>query len=223
MAYVCAKGFPNINGNQPVIEATTMVMVLVTVFSFGTFTISALQTLKIQTGIPANDAVNLSANQSKLLALEQRYLLPFLHRKLALGRQGHAAAHAAENHGEMAGGEERGEGGEEGGQGAHSPVGRGGLERRGSISGSFMHNDLIDGLFRRDSMAVPAPAPAAGGGAGGGSGGGSGGGGGLSSSPVLGSKSSMGNSSSSGGGVFGEGFAEEVEEEADDGQSARVV
>ena len=207
-------------------------MVLVTVFSFGTFTISALQTLKIQTGIPANDAVNLSANQSKLLALEQRYLLPFLHRKLALGREGHAAAHAAGRHGEEGEVEEGGEGGEEGGHGVHSPVGKGGLRRTGStgtISGSFMHNDLIDGLFRRDSMA-PSAAGAAGV-ANGGSGGG--GGGAVLSSPVLGNIGgsgfgvlcgSNGGNSSSGGGVFGEGFGEGEEGVKDEaGQSARVV
>ena len=36
-------------------------------------------------GVPADDAVSLSDNQNRLLRLEERYLKPFLTRKLALG------------------------------------------------------------------------------------------------------------------------------------------
>jgi hypothetical protein len=42
------------------------VIVLLTVFGFGTFTITMLEKLKIPIGVPANDAVNLSKNQSKV-------------------------------------------------------------------------------------------------------------------------------------------------------------
>ena len=115
-------------------------------------------------------------------------------------------------------------------------MGEGGLRGTGSmgtISGSFMQNELIDGLFRRDSMtALGSGAGAAVGRRG------SGGGGGLSPH-VLGSKSSVGcesecgvldgsnagNSSSSSGEMFGESLIEGEEDRGKDetGLSARVV
>jgi hypothetical protein len=36
-------------------------------------------------GVPADDAVNLSDSQNRLLRLEEKYLKPFLTRRLALG------------------------------------------------------------------------------------------------------------------------------------------
>ena len=36
--------------------------------------------MKIPLGVPATDAVSLSANQSRILALEEKYLVPFLQR-----------------------------------------------------------------------------------------------------------------------------------------------
>lgn len=36
-------------------------------------------------GVPADEAVNLNATSSRLLQLEEKYLKPFLTRKLALG------------------------------------------------------------------------------------------------------------------------------------------
>lgn len=48
MAYVCAKGFPDTKGNQAVVETTTMMVVLATLFGFGTTTIPILEYLGIQ-------------------------------------------------------------------------------------------------------------------------------------------------------------------------------
>ena len=158
-----------------------MVIVLATVFSFGTFTISTLEFLRIQTGVPANDAVSLSANQSRLLAWEGTYLLPFLHRKLGFEGSGGLArggggggGHKDVEGGSIAEEEEGGGGGGGGGGGEEeaptSPASASnpGLARRGSMGGSvfgsFMHNDLIDTIFRRDSMGGTATTGGGGGG-----------------------------------------------------------
>lgn len=55
MAFVCAKGFPDTKGNQAVVETTTMMVVLATLFGFGTTTIPILEYLGIQ--VRADSAV----------------------------------------------------------------------------------------------------------------------------------------------------------------------
>jgi hypothetical protein len=72
--------FPDVFGNQPVIEAATMVIVLLTVFGFGTFTITMLEKLAIPIGVPATDAVQLGKNQSWLLSMEEKWLIPLVKR-----------------------------------------------------------------------------------------------------------------------------------------------
>jgi NhaP-type Na+/H+ or K+/H+ antiporter len=54
MAFACAKTFPDTNGNQPVVETATMMIVLVTLFGYGTTTIPLLEYL----GIPVRPSVS---------------------------------------------------------------------------------------------------------------------------------------------------------------------
>ncbi|EKU22377.1 monovalent cation:proton antiporter1 family [Nannochloropsis gaditana CCMP526] len=154
MAYACSKQFSNVFGNQPIIEATTMVIVLITVFGFGTFTITMLEKMEIPLGVPATDAVNLSENQSRILALEEKYLVPLLQRPLEFSSQ--ATPWSPNYRGRH--GHDQEEGGKEGGPGDAvpsapelSPVpyprNPGERLRRESSGEGFMANDHIDRLF----------------------------------------------------------------------------
>ena len=72
MAYACAKSFPNTNGSQPVIETTTMMIVLLTLFGFGTTTVPMLEYL----GIPVRSS---QRSTKKLLKLTIRSTKPTQH------------------------------------------------------------------------------------------------------------------------------------------------
>ena len=81
VAYACGRNFSDVNNNRELIETTTVVIIFLTVFGFGTFTQSMLEYLRIPTGIPATDAVDLSSTGNKILEYEEKYLIPLVRRK----------------------------------------------------------------------------------------------------------------------------------------------
>lgn len=157
------------------IEATTMVIVLITVFGFGTFTITMLEKMKIPLGVPATDAVSLSENQSKILALESKYLVPFLTRPTEFSSHDNPASpNYRGRHGHGPG--EAGREGEDGGPSAPD-LSPGSFSRsvgsslaRGQTGESFIANDHIDNLFGYNNQSSMELSASGAGGAGGGEG-----------------------------------------------------
>ena len=124
-----------------------------------TLSLSHTHTHARQLGVPATDAVTLSANQSRLLQLEEKYLLPFLKRPTEFSSHARSHSSAGAGAGHAAGG---GGGGGKDANDASNVLGVSrysldddevptslALQQAGG-GGSVIYNDHIDEIFGYD-------------------------------------------------------------------------
>lgn len=79
VAYACAKSFPNYFGNRDVFVLTTIVIIFITVFVFGSTTTLVLKLLRIDMNV---DEVSYFAMHDELFGMfhkfEKKYILPYV-------------------------------------------------------------------------------------------------------------------------------------------------